>query len=274
MEAKSSISAVAKIPSERPIHKERGPYSMHAHYNPLAKVFYRPVEAALRWCNLMAHEAQILEKSWHCPALLARTFPQWPCLNANTERIFDAALNGELPYGCLGVSVPPGTEVECTLLTVRHTDLKHWMSYHYPDQRPGFLFEQSLDSRTSVSIGSYLALQADRDALQLQVKNTQAAYRELLDDLQAAGLERANLQALLKSKGKLSNRSEEVYFHIIGALLNLLLGHSPSGKPHSVFRSQSAIVSALIAHHENVPGITKRTLDEKFAAAKRSLSDT
>ena len=247
---------------------------MHARHNPLAKVYYRPIEAALRWCGLAAHEAQILERSWHCPALLNRLFPQWPCLHTNAERIFDAVRNHELPYGCLGIPVPIGTEVECTLLTVRHTDLKHWMSCHYPDQRPAFLFERSPDRLNELSIGTYLALQADRDALQLQVKHIQTAYQELLDQLREAGLERESLQTLLKSKDKPSDRSEEVYLHIIGALLKLLLGHSPSGKPHSVFHSQSAIVSALIAHHENVPGITKRTLDEKFAAAKRSLSDT
>jgi len=222
----------------------------------------------------MAFEKQILEKSWRCPALLHQLFPQWPCLHTNTERIFDAVRHHELPYGCLGIQVPMGAEVECTLLTIRHTDLKHWMACHYPDQRPAFLFERPPDRLGELRIGTYLALQADRDALQLQVRNTQAAYQELLSELQAVGLERENLQALLKSKGKLSNRSEEVYLHIIGALLKLLLGHSPSGKPHSVFRSQSAIVSALTAHFENVPGITKRTLDEKFAAAKRSLSDT
>ncbi|HBO3353882.1 TPA: hypothetical protein L4S42_001688 [Pseudomonas aeruginosa] len=247
---------------------------MHAPYNSPAKAYYRPIEAALRWCNLMAYEAQILEKSWHCPALLSQIFPQWPCLHTNVERIFDAVRNHELPYGCLGIPVPTGAEVECTLLTVRHTDLKRWMSCHYPDQRPAFLFERPPDRFSEVSIGTYLALQADRDALQLQVKNTQAAYKELLGELQSVGLERENLQALLKSKGKLSNRSELVYLHIIGAMLSLMLGHSPSGKPHSVFRNQSSVVSALTAHFENLPGITKRTLDEKFAAAKRSLSDT
>ncbi|AMO76073.1 hypothetical protein [Pseudomonas citronellolis] len=246
---------------------------MQEHHNPLAKLYYRPIEAALRWCNLIAHEAQILENSWQCPALLARTFPQWPCLHANTEKIFDAVRNHELPYGCLGTSVPMGTDVEYTLLTVRHTDLKSWMSVHYPDQRPAFLFEQSPAIHYELKIGSYLALQADRDALQLQLDKIQTAYRELLSELQSVGLERESLKALLKSQGKLSNRSEQVYLHIIGTMLSLLLGSSPSGKPHSVFRNQSAIVSALIAYFDNVPGITKRTLDEKFAAAKRSLSD-
>lgn len=246
---------------------------LYQNYNPLAKVFYRPIEAALRWCNLMAHEAQILEAAWRCPSMLNTVFPQWPCLQANTEKIFDAVRNGELPYGYLGVPVSTGTPDDCAQLTIRHTDLKLWMSRYYPDQRPAFLFEQPLTQQEGISIGSYLALQADRDALQLQVKSSEAAYQQLLDTLKSVGLEKDNIHNLLKSNSKVSDRRETVYLHIIGVMLNLFLGHSPSGKPHSVFQSQAAIVDALIAHHKNLVGITKRTLDEKFAAAKRSLSE-
>lgn len=240
--------------------------------NPFAKIFYHPIDIALRWCDLMEYEAQILEAAYTCPNVLKTAFPQWPCLHANTEIIFDAVYNGELTYGCFGVSVPPGTQVDHTQLTIRHTDLKLWMSRYHPDQRPSFLFETQADHRSAISINSYLALQADRDALQLQLKNSEQAYQTLLDRLQIIGLEKENISQLLKTKNKVSDRTEIVYLHIIGALLNLLLGHSPSGKPHSVFHSQAGIVDNLTAHHKSLVGITKRTLDEKFAAAKRSLS--
>ncbi|RTY57783.1 hypothetical protein EKA85_32215, partial [Pseudomonas veronii] len=49
------------------------------------------------------------------------------------------------------------------------------------------------------------------------------------------------------------------------------LGHSPSGKPHSVFDSQSSIVNSISAHRKDDPGLSKRTLDAKFAAANRIL---
>ncbi|MFQ6555802.1 protein kinase [Pseudomonas sp. Lb2C1-1] len=103
-------------------------------------------------------------------------------------------------------------------------------------------------------------------------KKISTAYQELITELEAIGLEKENIRLMLNSNKKVSDRSETVYLHIIGAMLTLLLGHSPSGKPHSVFRSQSAIVDALIAHNKELPGVSKRTLDEKFAAAKRSLS--
>ena len=72
----------------------------------------------------------------------------------------------------------------------------------------------------------------------------------------------------------LTQRAETTYLNIIGALLDLMLGKSPSGKPYSEFRSQEAIIDALLAHHKGKPGIAERTLAEKFAAAKRSLNAT
>lgn len=240
-------------------------------FNPYSKTFYRPIEAALRWCELTRFEFQILRAEESCPLKLGKLFPQWPCLQSNTGKILDAIRCKELPYGQLGIPVPHGTPVDCTLLTVRHTDLRYWMSHYYPDQKPSFLFENN-GYQQQISVGSFLALQADRESLQMQIKTSESAYKELLSELQAIGLEREDLKKLLQTNGTVSQRSESTYLHIIGALVSLMLSHSPSGKPHSAFHSQAAIVSALLAHYENVPGITKRTLDEKFAAAKRSLT--
>ena len=248
-------------------------YTPHSH-NPLEKVFYRPIDAAIRWCNLMAHESQILESIGDCPALLSTTFRQWPCLHANTEKIFDAVRNHELPFGFFGVAVAPGTPIDCRLLTVRHTDLKWWMFHHYPDQRPAFLFGKLPAENEQISFGTYLMLRADRDALEVTLKQSDAALREILEELTAIGLERESLRALVKTQGKLSERSETGYQHVIGALLETLLGSSPAGKPNSVFDSQAAIVDSITAHYEGTPGLSKRSLDEKFAAARRSLSRT
>lgn len=242
--------------------------------NPLAKVFYRPIDAAIRWCNLMAHESQILEATRDCPAMLSTAFPQWPCLHANTEKILDAVRNHELSFGFFGVTVAPGTPIDCRLLTIRHTDLKWWMLHHYPDQRPAFLFEKLPAENEQISFGTYLSLRADRDALEVELKASDAALRELLEELKAIGLERESLHTLVKAQGKLSERSETGYQHVIGALLATLLGSSPAGKPNSVFDSQAAIVDSITAHYEGTPGLSKRSLDEKFAAARRSLSRT
>jgi len=86
--------------------------------------------------------------------------------------------------------------------------------------------------------------------------------------------ERDSLKAMVDKTGTLGKRAESTYLNIIGAMLDLMLSKSPGGQPYSTFVSQAAIISALLAHHEGKSGISARTLEEKFAAAKRSLTTT
>lgn len=243
-------------------------------FNPIAKLYYRPIDAAIRWCSLMAYETQILESNWECPALLASSFPQWPCLHANTERILDAIRNQELHYGALGVTVAAGTPVDRRLLTIRHSDLKWWMVNHYPDQRPSFLFNPISTDQANIRYGTYLSLQADREALQIQLKVAETTLQALMNELTAAGLERENLRTLAENKKHLSDQSKESFLKVIGALVDTMLSSTETGRRHSIFDSQASIVDSITAHYQGVIGLSKRSLDEKFAAARRSLSRT
>lgn len=243
-------------------------------FNWQAKTFYRPIDAALRWCNLTRFETQILQAVWSYPEELKHLFPQWPCLQRNTELIYDAIRNGELLYGCFGISVPLGATVEPSLLTIRHSNLRQWMQIHYPDQRPNFLFDSGDDAQEKISLGVYLALQVERDALLRERGILQRQLQDVEADLRALGLEQESLKSLVTAHGQLSERSEHTYLQIIGALLHTFLDSSPAGKPLSVFKSQAAIVDAVTARHNDIPGLSKRTLDEKFAAANRCLKKT
>lgn len=242
--------------------------------NPLSKIFYRPIDAAIRWCNLMTYETQILEYSWECPALLTTKLPQWPCLHANVEKILDAIRNNELRYGALGVTVASGISVDWRLLTVRHADLRWWMLNHHPDQRPSFLFDQASADHEKIQNGTYLILQADRDALEVQLQAAQATLQKLMNDLEAIGLERENLRMLVENKKQLSEHSKTSFLNTIGALVETMLGSSDAGRRHSIFESQASIVDSITAHYVGIPGLSKRSLDEKFAAARRSLSQS
>ncbi len=64
------------------------------------------------------------------------------------------------------------------------------------------------------------------------------------------------------------------YLNIIGGLLEIMLGKSPSGVAHSVFDGQSAIIDSLVVHFPDKPGLSKRNLEAKFAEGKRSLHST
>src|SRR5690606_30022171 len=58
-----------------------------------------------------------------------------------------AFFNAEFGIGHRGNTVPERSGVALSFcgrphsLTVRHTDLKSWMSDYYPDQKPSFLFD-------------------------------------------------------------------------------------------------------------------------------------
>ena len=92
------------------------------------KVFYRPIEAAIRWSRLIRFEPHILGTLGTRPIPDPSDFPRWPMLRLNTERIFDAIRNGDLPYGKAGITCDDPSLFDDPDLTVRHVDLKTWMS--------------------------------------------------------------------------------------------------------------------------------------------------
>lgn len=240
----------------------------------LEKPYYRPIEAALRWCNLIAHETEILFRVGDDPLPGPGLFPQWPCLRANAEKVLAAALDGDLPYGRDGRTVPPGEMVAKHRLTIRHKDLKRWMLDHNPGQKPAFLFDEiERQAHAAINADTFRALQADRDALRTRVENAVEAFRKLKQERDAIELERDSLRAMVDKAATVGDRAETTYLNIIGGLLHLMTGKSASGRAQSVFESQASIISALLAHHDGKPGISHRTLEDKFAAAKKSLSN-
>lgn len=107
--------------------------------SPNSKLFYRPIEVAVRWCGLMNFETAILGAvdDHYRPNFKSGAFP---CIKNKLEILLDAMTHQELPYGCLGISVPAGTSVEPIFVTVRHIDLRNWFKEYYPLEKPDFLF--------------------------------------------------------------------------------------------------------------------------------------
>lgn len=239
----------------------------------LEKSYYRPIEAALRWCNLIQHEVEILKSTGDelYPGLSA--FPQWPCLRVNAEKIYDATLNGELLHGRDGRTVSAGDQVAKHRLTIRHTDLKAWMAKHYPDQKPKFLFDETERiTHAAINADSFRALQADRDALKLRVDNSIEAYRKLKQERDHFAAECDSLRKIKEKMAVPGERAETTYLNIIGGLLGLILGKTAANKRHSNFENQRAIIDWMLANYTK-PGISIRTLEAKFSEAKQSLKD-
>lgn len=241
----------------------------------LEKPYYKPIEAALRWCNLIQHESVILQTTGDDLFPAVGAFPQWPCLRANAEKVYDAILNGELAGGRDGRTVSAGDHVKKERLTIRHTDLKAWMLKHYPDQKPTFLFDDvERTTHSAINADSFRALQVDRDALKARLEKAMDVYRALKQDRDTISGERDSLAAMVEKMNVPGARAETTYLNIIGGLLGLMLGKSPADKPQSVFENQSMVIAAMLAHHGHLAGISDTTLQNKFADANRSIKAT
>ncbi|VVM54151.1 hypothetical protein [Pseudomonas fluorescens] len=223
-----------------------------------SKVYYSPLEAAIRWSGLLEQETEILSKTTSRLSLIEDQdqdqVQDWPTLNLNVERLFDAMRHQELPFGKSGITHCDPALLVSSELSIRHIDLKRWMAAAYPAHKPPFLFDE-----------------AER---QLPTCLAYQMFQSLFGQCQSAGFipEDRKQSSTGDKPARLAGRAETTYLNIIGALLTLLLGHSPSGNRYSAFNTLESVIQALIAHHSGRPGITERTLWAKFAEAKRQLN--
>ena len=232
----------------------------------LQRPFYTAVQAALRWCNLAEHEATILKSLDADLIPKIGQFPQWPCLQINTEKILDAIQHGELPYGRDGKTVPRGEQVTERRRTVRHTDMRVWMATHHPGSKPAFLFDDiERGAHSAISVESFNALQADRDALKARIERALEVHKALKHERDKIEAERVALAALVEGISVPGDRAETTYLTIIGALLELVRTPRPGRN------SDAAVIRELIENYADMPGIAKSTLEAKLAAARRSL---
>ena len=235
-----------------------------------SKVFYRPIEAAIRWCNLTRFEIHILRTMNAKATPDPKDISRWPILVLNTERIFDAIRNGDLPYGKGGITYNDPSLLEDPDLTIRHVDLKIWMSRFYPNQKPAFLFdavEQKVHS--AIDLETIQVLLAERETLRIRIADYEQSLNELQEQRELLCKQAENWNF---TNREVTPRSETTYLNIIGGLLTLLLGRSPGGVPYSSFETMESVISALLAHYEGKPGISERTLWAKLTAAKRYLN--
>lgn len=204
--------------------------------NALQKPFYRPVEVAIRWCGLIKEESKILS-ALDTNDMIPKTgqFPLWPCLQANTEKIFDAIMHNELPHGRDGKTVSNDDHVAKQRLTVRHNDLKIWMSQYYPDQKPEFLFDETeRKTHSAINADSFRALLADRDALQTQLTGVTAELREVTE-------ERDKLKIISSSlSDQISERERQT-------VLKLIIGMAIKGYCFDPAASRNSAASEIVS---------------------------
>ncbi|KFX25869.1 hypothetical protein KP24_04110 [Pectobacterium atrosepticum] len=250
---------------------------MLSKYNnpPIIKIFYRPIEVAIRWSHLMSLESEILKKINEDPLFfLHYSHQKWPKLSLNQERVIDGLINGELRHSKRGVTSSTPVDLSDPDLSIRHVDLKNWMMSYYPNEKPDFLFppEEQLTPIT-ININSMQILLAELEVMRIKNNDLEAQRNNIQSDY--LSLKATYASVMMPPKQPiLGERSESTYLTIIGALISLYNQRSPSGQAYTLFNSQDAVISALIAHYGDKRGVSKSTLESKFAQAKRQLNGT
>lgn len=238
---------------------------------------YYPVPAAaMLWCRVPPDEVQEeLNRMQQHPSIRGVfTHPFIPCFEVRCRIIHDAIESGALPASRQNGKVTD-EHIAPERRHVSREHLKAWIAKEHPADKPAFLFDEiERKTHSAINADAFRALQVDCDAARTELEKAKAWAADTIRETNEMRGERDSLRAMVEKMSAPGERAETTYLNIIGAMLALMLGKSPAGKPQSVFDNQAAIIAALLGHHEGKPGISARTLEEKFAAGKRSLTAT
>lgn len=238
---------------------------------------YYPVPvAAMLWCGVPSDEVQD-EVNRISPNPRIRgvfTHPYIPCFEVRCRIIHDAIEGGALPASRENGKVTD-EHIAPERRHVSREQLKAWVAKEHPADKPAFLFDEvERSTHSAINADAYRALQADRDAARAELAKARAWVTESNSELDAMRGERDSLRAIVDRQTAPGARAETTYLNIIGALMGLMLGTTPGGQKGSVYGTQGAIISALLAHYSGKPGIAATTLEQKFAEANRSIKAT
>ena len=249
--------------------------------NASEKLFYTIIEAAIRWCNLFPHESKILNKMGGSMIPDVNMFPEWGCLRDNALKLRHAIDQRQLDYGRDGKVLFRSEYVDDNRLTIQHSDLKEWMIEYYPGQKPAFLFDEiEQKAHTAINKDAFIALQAERDALNARVNDGISKYQTLRETCNAITEERNSLLKTvdtLKDQFKRadvpSDRAEITYQNMIVALLHYSSGEVPGVAKHQDFKSEAKLIEIISDKYSGYSGLAESTLKHKFAEAKKNFKN-
>ncbi|MES3707399.1 hypothetical protein QC590_04035 [Pseudomonas putida] len=233
---------------------------------------YHPIDAAILWCDLADHEDEILQVDLSRPGSLLKHFPQWPRLHDHAECIYEAIVSGDLPATYLGHPITSDCQMHRVYWSIRRADLVVWFARNYPGEKPAFLFSSSVDHSGCVSLNAHLAKQAELDFALRTIEQLQQSHAASTEEMAVLTALNHELVTRLDSLGIPSDTSEAMHNMLVGAVLEVTLSKSKTGQRQSIYPSQAALVEAITLRFPGVRGLSKSTLDRRFADARRHLA--
>lgn len=131
------------------------------------------------------------------------------------------------------------------------------------DENICFMF--SLNRKHPLNHGISLDLVCERGMVALpEIQRYEAARSATGNDETHNGV----LGSALEAERPLNPRAETTYLNIIAAMLELIQ------TPRDDRTSEAAVIAELVENYSDKPGISKSTLEQKFAEAKRRIKTT
>jgi|MTBAKMStandDraft_1061839.scaffolds.fasta_scaffold11005_2 hypothetical protein len=233
--------------------------------------YYVPQAAAL-WCGV---PSEVVDQILNQAVLAGRNIlkhPKIPCLEPRCRALNDAIDNNNLPCGRDGKGRYFDSEnhVAPERRTISRQDLKEWIAKEFPSDKPNFLFDEiERKTHSAINAESFRALQADRDALQRQLKSAKEAIKSMeLEKYEAAAKIKQYEERLKYVHDALDPRQERTYLNIIGALLEVITGTFKN----ETFSSETQLRDFIAEKFDDLRGVAPRTLADKFALAKKALN--
>jgi hypothetical protein len=235
--------------------------------------YYSIPRAAALWCGV---PVEMVDQICSQSTLKGRniyTHPKISCLEPRCRAIHDAIDNLKLPCGRdgKGRNFESEDHVAPERRTVSRQDLKEWIAKEFPSDKPDFLFDEvERKTHSAINAESFRALQADRDALQRQLKSAKETIKKLeLEKYEAAAKVKQYEERLKHLDDEVDPRSKRTYLNIIGALLEIVTGTFKD----ETFSSETQLRDFIAEKFDDLRGVRPRTTAGIFTAAKRSLND-
>ncbi|OYU43872.1 MAG: hypothetical protein CFE44_15995 [Burkholderiales bacterium PBB4] len=234
--------------------------------------YYAVPQAAMLWCGVPPEDvdSEFKNATPHPAIRGVWSHPYIRCLEPRCRVIQDAINSGALP--CSRENGKPVAASDRVAVERRHVsrdDLKDWIAHQFPADKPAFLFDEiERSTHTSINADSFRALQADLNARNARLEKATEVYRKLKQEKDALESERDSLRAMVDKIAAPGDRAEAPYLTIIGAMLELVRS------PRAGRDSDAAVIRELIENYSDKPGISKTTLEARFADARRRLNST
>lgn len=234
-------------------------------------VYYIPQAAAL-WCGVPAEMVEVLLSQATVSGRGIFNHPKVSCLEPRCRAIHDAVDNDKLPCGRdgKGRNLESEDHVAPERRTVTRQDLKEWIAKEFPSNKPDFLFDEiERKTHSAINAESFRALQADRDAMQRQLKSAKETIERIeLEKYEAAAKVKQYEERLKHLDDEIDPRSERTYLNIIGAFLEVVTGTFKE----ETFSSETQLRDFIAEKFDGFRGVATRTLADKFALAKKAIN--